>query len=242
MTRLLFCFLAAGMAVGLAGCGALEPLNKKPKFTVSFHAQAGEAESPRSIFRFPVPGHQGPMVFKRVPEFTQENVSAFYSFPATNGNGYGVTLRLDFRGTNALDLMTRTHTGEVVLAVVNGVPVDYPSIDRPVSDGVVTIWEGITEPVLKLMKAKWPPINKLKSMSSGQEMLPTTRAEKRRSQAAIEAQMKAEDQKARTDAAKPRSAADPQAPQTSTLPAGTPTSQIPLEVNSQDQPLPQIKR
>lgn len=240
MTRLLFCSLALGLAFALTGCGSFESINKKPKFTVSFHSLAGESESPRSIFRYQMPGQSSPTVFKRVPEFTQENVAAFHSFPAANGNGYGVTLRLDFRGTNALDLMTRTHTGEVALAVINGIPVDYLSIDRPVSDGVVTIWEGVTEPVLKLMQAKWPAINKLKSMSAGQEMLPTTRAEKRHSRAAIEAENKAADQAAKSDAAKPK--ADPSAPQAPELPTGPATKQIPLEGNMHDQPLPLIKR
>ena len=242
MTRLLICSLALGLTIGFTGCGSFESLSKKPKFTVSFHSQAGEAESPRSIFRYQMPGRSSPTIFKRVPEFTQENVAAFHAFPASNGNGYGVTLRLDFRGTNALDLMTRTRTGEVALAVVNGSPVDYLTIDRPVSDGVVTIWEGVTEPVLKLMEAKWPPINKLKSMSSGQEMLPTTRAEKRRSLTTIEEQTKASDRAAKGEAAKPKSAADPQAPQTSPLPAAPSTNQIPLEGNTQEQPLPLIKR
>ena len=242
MTRLLFCSLALGLAIGFTSCGSFESINKKPKFTLSFHAQAGDSESPRSIFHYQLPGRPGPIVFKRVPEFTQENVAAFHSFPATNGNGYGVVLRLDFRGTNALDLMTRTRTGEVALALVNGSPVDYLTIDRPVADGVVTIWEGVTEPVLKLMAAKWPAINQLKSMSSGQEMLPTTRAEKRRSQSAAQAETKDADRAAKTDAPKPKNAADPQAPQSSGLPSAPTTKQIPLEGGNQDLPLPPIKR
>ncbi len=241
MTRLLFCSLALGLAFVLTGCGAFESINKKPKFTVSFHSETGEFESPRAIFKYQIPGRQGQTTFKRVPEFTQENVSAFHSFPAANGNGYGITLRLDFRGTNNLDLMTRTHVGEVALALVNGTPVDYLTIDRPVSDGMVTIWEGVSEPVIKLMQAKWPAINKLKSMSAGQEMLPTTRAEKRRSRAAIEAENKAADEAARLDAAKPK--ADPSAPQApNTLPTAPTTNQIPLEGNRMEQPGAPIKR
>ncbi|MDB6118040.1 MAG: hypothetical protein JWO08_1821 [Verrucomicrobiaceae bacterium] len=241
MTRLLFCSLALGLAFVLSGCEAFESINKKPKFTVSFHSEANEAESPRSIFRYQIPGRPAPSVFHRVPEFTQENVSAFQSFPAANGNGYGITLRLDFRGTNNLDLMTRTHVGEVALAVVNGTPVDFLSIDRPVSDGTVTIWEGVSEPVIKLMQAKWPAINKLKSMSAGQEMLPTTKGEKRRSRAAIDAENQAADRAAKLDAAKPK--ADPSAPQApDSLPSAPTTNKIPLEGNTQTQPMPLIKR
>ena len=248
MTRLSFCSLVLGAALALTGCGSFESINKKPKFTVSFHAQAGEVESPRSIFHYQIPGQQSALAFKRVPEFTQENVAGFHSFPAANGNGYGVTLKLDFRGINALDLMTRTRTGEVALALVNGTPVDYLTIDRPVPDGVVTIWEGVPEPVLKLMAQKWSPINRLKSMSSGQEMLPTTRAEKRRAKGITDAEMKEADDAAKANAAKPKSAAEPQAPQNEGLPAAPTTNQIPLEGNRplngnrQEQPLPPLKQ
>ena len=234
MIRILSCLFALCMAAGLSSCGQFESLNKKPKFLVSVHAQGAGTESPRSIFRYPLPGHDGETFFRRVPEITQENVAAFQSFPASNGNGFGVTLRLDFRGTNSLDLLTRTHTGEVILAVVNGKPADYLTIDRPVSDGVLTIWEGVPEDVVKLMAAKWPPINKLKSVSTGQEMVPSTRAEKRRSLEAAEAERKAKDIEAKSKASKPAGAPPSKK---DTLPASPTTKQIPLEGNNQEQPL-----
>lgn len=233
MTRLLFCFLALGLITGFTGCKGFESNNKKPKFTISFHVQATDQESPRGIFHYQMPGQTTPLPFKRVPDVTQENVAGFHAFPAANGNGYGVTLRLDFRGTSALDLMTRTHPGEYALALVNGKPVDYLTIDRPVSDGIITVWEGVDEAVLKLMQAKWPAIGQLKSMSAGQEMVPTTKAEKRRAKEAAEAQEKADNTAAK------RNVADPQAPQ---LPSSPSTNQIPLEGNRQEQPLPPIKQ
>ena len=245
MTRLLFCSLALSFAIGLTNCGSFESLNKKPKFTLSFHPQAGDAESPRSVFHYQIPGHPEALTFKRVPEITQENVSAFHSFPASNGNGYGVALRLDLRGTNALELMTRTRMGEVVLALVDGKPVDYLTIDRPVADGMLTIWEGVPEPMLKLMAEKWPPINQLKSMSNAQEMLPTTRAEKRRAQAAAEAQTKAAEKARKEEAAKPKTPAEPQtpqAPQKEGLPAAPTTKQIPLEGAPPTQPQSLLKQ
>lgn len=169
----------------LSGCAALN-LQEKPKFTLSFHTQGSDMDSPRSIFRESIPGKQYPVIFKLVPEFTQNNIAAYHSFPAPSGNANGVMLRLDFRGANALDLVTRTRTGEIMLTMVNGHPVDYLTIDRPVSDGVVTIWEGISDEVVAEMAKKYPPINKLRSVSNGQEMLPTTKAEKRRAVKAAE--------------------------------------------------------
>ncbi len=168
----------------LTACMALAPsvgaMSRKPKFTISFHSQGEANESPRSIFKYAVPGSNQAMIFRKVAEFSHNEVAAFHSFPAPNGNGNGVTLRLDFRGTNALELLTRTRQGQVILALVNGQPVDYLTIDKPVGDGLVTIWEGVPDSVVAEMKKKYPPIDRLQSVSAGDKnMLPTTRSEKR---------------------------------------------------------------
>jgi hypothetical protein len=166
-----------------------------------------------------------------------------HAFPAESGNEYGATLKLDFRGGNALDLLTRTRTGEIMLAMVNGQAVDYVTIDRPVSDGVLTIWEGIPQAVITEMEKKYPPINKLRSMSNGQEMLPTTRAEKRRSKRESDAMLKAEAEKAKKEGTVPDVPPAPNLPPLPSapgngLPKGTTTNKIPIEGGLlQQQPL-----
>lgn len=165
-------------------------MSSKPKFTISIHAQGTDMDSPRSIFRYNIPGKAHPVVFKRVPEITNSNIAAFHAFPARNGNGQGVALRLDFRGTGALELVTRTRGGEILLTMINGTPVDYLVIDRAVGDGIVTIWEGVPNEVVAELQKKYPPISELRSMSSGQEMLPTTKSEKKRALAEAEKRMR----------------------------------------------------
>lgn len=194
MNRLLPVFLFAASLL-LPSCGYMTG-REKPKFTVSFHTQGTDMDSPRSIFRQVIPGRPHATVFKLVPEFTQNNVAAFKPFPAPSGNANGVMLRLDFRGTNALDLVTRTRTGETMLTMVNGHAVDYVTIDKPVSDGIIVIWEGISDEVVAEMAKKYPPIDKLRSVSNAQEMLPTTRAEKKRAVKAAEQMTKDEAKKA----------------------------------------------
>jgi hypothetical protein len=168
------------LALCLLAVPTVEAMSRKAKFSISFHSQGAEHESPRSIFRYAVPGSDQAMIFRKVAEFSHNEVAAFHSFPAPSGNGNGITLRLDFRGSNALELLTRTRQGEIVLALVNGQPVDYLTIDRPVGDGLITIWEGISDEIVAEMKKKYPPIDKLASASAGDKnMLPTTKQEKR---------------------------------------------------------------
>lgn len=172
---------------------SLPAMSKKATFSISFHSQGSEHESPRSIFRYAVPGSNQAMIFRKIAEFSHNEVAAFHSFPAPSGNQNGVTLRLDFRGSNALEMLTRNRQGEILLVIVNGQPVDYLTIDKPVADGLVTIWEGVPDSVVAEMKKKYPPIDKLKSVSAGhKEMLPTTKKEKREMMQDVKSQEEAD--------------------------------------------------
>ena len=196
---------------------------RSTKYLITFHAQGMDMESPRSIFRWQLPGRSSPTVFKKVPEFTHKDIAAFHSFRSEDGQSNGVTLRLDFRGTNALQILTRTKQGEVLLVMFNGVPVDYLSIDAPVQDGIVTVWKGVSDEAVAQMKKEYPPIEKLDPVSKGdKDMIGTTVKEKERvmedykrkaEQERIEANKAA--RKAEADALKgeaPKEAPPPQLP------------------------------
>ncbi len=121
------------------------------------------------------------MIFKKVPEFSHVDIAAFHSFKADDGQSNGISLRLDFRGTNALELLTRMRQGEVLLPIVNGVPMDLLSIDAPVHDGIITIWKGVPDAVVAELAKKYPPIKELAPVSKGDKtMVGTTRKEKSR--------------------------------------------------------------
>lgn len=220
----------------LANCNGFQLGEKQDKFSITVHGQGTKDDSPRSIFRMPIPGRAEPMIFKLVPEFSQHNVSAFHSFPASDGNGYGVALKLDFRGAETLGMISRTRQGEILLAMVNGQPVDFLTIDKPVSDGLYTIWEGVPQTVIDEMTKKYPPISKLKSVSTGQEMLPTTRGEKKRTMKDLEKQTKAEE-----EAAKKGKPAEPEKPDTDSGFPRTPTGVSPLKGDMHQREAPKIR-
>jgi hypothetical protein len=121
------------------------------------------------------------IILARSPEFTQNNIAAYHAFPADNGNGNGVALKLDFKGTQALELVTRMRQGEILRTLLNGRGVDYVVIDRPITDGIFTVWEGVTDEVIAEMGKKYPPISGLRSSSDNLEMTPTTKTEKKKS-------------------------------------------------------------
>jgi hypothetical protein len=193
-------------ALVFTGC---DTFNKKPKFTVSVHAEGTAEDNPRMIFGDYVGDPPQQVIFKKIPEFSQENVSAFHSFKADDGTN-GVALKLDFRGTNSLEMSSRMRSGEVLRSFVNGLGVDYVIVDQPITDGIFTIWRGVPDEVVALMAKKWPPISRSRSAGHGLEMLPTTKKEKRDALRYAEDDLKAEKKEAaKTDAQR---AADVQAP------------------------------
>ena len=213
MIRLLCCI---AVLLSLTSCANL---NKKPKFLLTFHTQGTEMDSPRSVFPYVLPGENRKVIMKWIPEFTHDNVSAFQPFKADDGKTNGATFKLDFRGTNALSMVSRTQQGQIIMTLLNGKPIGYLTLDKPSGDGLITVWDGITDAVLKEMSKKYPPIKGLQSVSNAHpDMLPTTNAEKKRAVDYANAVKKAEDKKAALDAkkaaeeAKHPSAAKPSAP------------------------------
>ena len=161
-------------------CPDASAMSRRSKMSISFHATGSDMESPRSIFKIPLPGETRPTIFRKVPEFSHEQIAAFHSFKADDGVTNGVTLKLDFRGANALELLTRTRQGDILLAIVNGMPVEVLQVDTPVRDGIITIWKGVPDSVVEELRKKYPPIDKLAPVSSGDpDMIATTRHEKR---------------------------------------------------------------
>src|SRR5476651_2392995 len=126
-------------------CGSLKNLfdkkDDKKKTSISFHSMASENDMKKTMFPVEIGGKQ--VLFKLVPEFTLENVTGFHSFNSEDGKSNGVTLKLDFRGTANLEIVTRTSMpDQYLMAMVNGAPVDFLALDTVISDGIVTIWQG----------------------------------------------------------------------------------------------------
>jgi hypothetical protein len=168
------------LLLSLAGFALCSCESDKTKFTLSVHSEGSEMESPRSIMPDMIGNPPRKVILKRSPEFTHNNIAAYHAFPADNGNGNGVALRLDFKGTQALELVTRMRQGEILRAILNGKGVDYVMIDRPITDGIFTIWEGVPDEVIAEMGKKYPTITGLPSASSNMDMTPSTKTEKKK--------------------------------------------------------------
>ncbi|HEY2572461.1 MAG TPA: hypothetical protein VGH65_00285 [Verrucomicrobiaceae bacterium] len=224
-------FLLPLLVVLLAACSTFD--DKKPDYTITFHTVSSDMDPPKTMFPLDLNGKR--MYFKVVPEFSQQNIIGFHAFPSTTGNGKGAVLHLDFRGKAQLELISRTRRDEYLLVMVNAKPVDYLVLDAPVLDGILTIWQGIPDDVIKKMEKHIQHMDKKQqtpSMSSEMDMPPTTRTEKKQAyEQAKEAERQSRSGKPPKNEVKslqlPQSQVSPQIPVEGAPPPLPPLPQVP---------------
>ena len=114
---------------------------KAPTAAVSFHLETSADEFPK--FARKVNTLAGDGYYRLVPEASTKDVTAFTSFPAEDGNTYGLVFKLDKEASRRLQATTSLHNGKLLLAMINGQPHGVVRIDRAISDGVLVIWKGV---------------------------------------------------------------------------------------------------
>ncbi len=209
-----FLFLLPLLLSTLVSCSTF---GKKDKVLITVFSQGSDMDSPKSVFRRNLEGKE--VILKVIPEFTQKSVVAFHPFPAADGS-YGIALKLDFKGSNALEIVTRTRQGELLVSMVNGAVVDYVTIDSTVMNGIFTIWRGLPEELIAIMDKEYPRIQALNSANKGTtfdtlDMLPSTSVEKSESHDRVKDAAKAEEKAKKR---KKRDEYDPEPPAGSVIP------------------------
>lgn len=61
-------------------------------------------------------------------------------------------------GRQRLAATTTANTGKMLLARLNGRTLDVVKIDKPINDGQLVIWQGVTAREIALMDSKMPRI------------------------------------------------------------------------------------
>ena len=112
---------------------------KKPEVDLRIHGLSTAAEAP--TFAFPSTLMNGQPVFlQRMPLLSQREVKAVYPFPAADGS-YGIYLKIDNHGSRLLEQQSLQRRGSTLVVMLNGRQVSNLIIDRPISDGIVSIPE-----------------------------------------------------------------------------------------------------
>ncbi|MGA0846038.1 MAG: hypothetical protein ACO3RV_05805 [Luteolibacter sp.] len=127
--------------------------SRKEKASVSFHLEALAEENPKMIFQHDVAGAMH--TFRRLPDFSIKDMAAFTPFEDANGE-LGIVFRVKSRAVNRLAALTGDNPDQLLLAVVNGRPVDAVRIDRQIRDGVLVVWKGVSLQDIELLDEVLP--------------------------------------------------------------------------------------
>lgn len=129
---------------------------KKPAIDLRIHGEGLAAEAP--TFAFPATLINGRETFlARMPLITQREVKAVYPFPAADGT-QGVYLKLDNHGAGLLQQHTMERSGRLLVVLLNGRQVSNLVVDRPVTDGIVSIPRGLGDGDIELLTTFFPVI------------------------------------------------------------------------------------
>ena len=145
---LFVCWLSAAAACVAGG-------KKDDASAVSFHLETEAGDNPKMIFQQPMPNGQA-RHFRRMPEISSKDLTAFSPFPADDGVSYGVMFKLKGNAQRRLNAVSTNNQGRWLLAMANGRAVDAVLIDKPVDDGFIVIWQGVTEQEIKQLDKALP--------------------------------------------------------------------------------------
>jgi hypothetical protein len=127
---------------------------KKLDLSVRFYTQASKDDSEN--FAVPVTLLNGQQTYVDViAAVSEHDIVAIYPFPVADGSG-GCTFKLDDHGTIALETLSMTKRGTLLIGTINGRQVSNVLIDQRVSDGIVTIPNGITTDDMKQLLKRYP--------------------------------------------------------------------------------------
>ena len=126
----------------------------KPPLSIRFHTTADAREGEPFVMSIKVPNAPGEVTIHKVPEISEQDVTAVYPFGAPDGT-LGCAFKLDTHGSIGLDTMSVEKRGSVVLAMINGRVVTAMKIDRRVSDGIITISSGLTEQEVAMLQSRF---------------------------------------------------------------------------------------
>lgn len=123
---------------------------------VTFHLETEEGGNPKMVFPQMDDGKQ--RWFSRTPEISMNDMVAFRPFPSGDGDEYGIVFQLKDGAKRRLNALSVAHQGKYLLAQANGRVVDGVVIDKPVDDGLIVIWKGLSEDDVKLFDKALPRI------------------------------------------------------------------------------------
>lgn len=140
---------------------------KSLPLSIRFYTQTLKGDS--DSFSAPVTLLNGQQVYiDQIANISERDIFAIYPFTAADGSG-GCAFQLDDHGTMSLDSLSNEKRGTLLIAVINAHQVSDIVIDKRITDGVVTIPNGITTDEMKVILKRFPIIGGKKAVKKSKK-------------------------------------------------------------------------
>ena len=132
---------------------------KKTKgYLVTVHIEGSEEEAPKFAAPAKLGSESRQYYFKIIPEFTDDHIAWFYPFVSEDGKSFGAAFKLQSFQVEALKGLTLQHSGKLLGIRIPSAPVQAVLIDRPIDDGIIVFWEGLSKEHLQFFEKKFPHV------------------------------------------------------------------------------------
>jgi hypothetical protein len=133
-------------------------MSKKSDITVRFHSEANKNDS--EAFAIPVTliYQRRQAYLSRVPDFSEKQIESILPFPAKDGS-WGCVFKLNPQGRIRLETMSGEIRGSALVVFIGTKAgqrqVADMIIDRPVSDGIISVPRGLNPLEILLLKKQF---------------------------------------------------------------------------------------
>jgi len=130
--------LLLGCVLFLVSCAS----NKVQEAQISFHTQTATGEMKNMVFAYTYKGQVVNM--RKIPSFSFKDIETYQPFVAKNGS-FGAIFTLGRTALNRLFHHTVENQGSLMISMINGTVSEPLKIDKPIKDGKLVVWNGLTE-------------------------------------------------------------------------------------------------
>ena len=137
--------------------------SKAKGFVITFHLEGDAEESAKFVTPIKLGSEHRQYYFRKMPSFTDSDITWFYPFVSQDGASYGAAFRLKDHKAEELKGITLSNQGKLFGTRVMDAPLRAVIIDRPISDGILVIWDGLSQNHVKLIGEKIPHIDRFRT-------------------------------------------------------------------------------
>jgi hypothetical protein len=157
--------------LGIAALG----MGSKPVVAVRFYLEANAQDTEKFASPIHLENPARDTYIEKIPAVNERMIKAIYPFKAANGT-WGCAFKLDAGGRIALEVLSTERRNSSIIAILSTKAhsrmVINMLIDKPITDGIISIPYGLTELEIGVLSREFPVLGQEKQKQKGKRGAP----------------------------------------------------------------------